>query len=336
MAAIDKGLSARLEQAIRSNVGGLVAETFEQREKSNFRINFKVGKVYRQKFDSLCRMYRHVSNQSTLTSLQDYMAMCQWLVDVHRATLSPKSWYMYRMAIKKVLVNAEIEALISVDPLNRKMDVNPSNSARRVKQFTESQMATVLGHLRKSKSKYADVTVRLLTSVRKLGIRPAEILHTDYIEYKGFAFFKVKTLKSANHGVDQANRYVYRYIPTLHMSDEDIRNVRTTCETFKQLGSSDVFEKLYESIRSTFLATLKSTGLFRLGVSFSIYSARSQFSSDLKCTPLSNEMRSMIMGHNEEHTLRHHYGAKAHGKSLFEANASYERLLFELYAKQTN
>lgn len=338
MAANDKLIIDKLTRAIQNKLPKLFVEEVNAQDKLDL-IKIQLGRsaVYDQKFKSLANLFERQFKKPLTHDRPSMLDFAKWLTNTHIQTLSPKTWTLYKSSLKAIVHDKEFHELISISAVNKKADVVKRSSSKRVKELSEELFSKIVARIAKSDSKYADVTNRLLFVVRRFGIRPAEILNSSLITYGGFRFLKVRSLKKENHFVhNQAvdNPYPYRYIPAVHLSDEDLRYVEATLHSFAQVGSKEAFATLYESMRFVFMRACEKLRINTDDESYSIYSARQQFSSDLKATLLDNHTRVLIMSHNKEETLRHYYGKKLNGKPLFEPNAKLESTLLECFERQ--
>lgn len=338
MSSVDKVLIDKLEAALSNNLAKSFVEAKALGVKaSEVELSLGRSKVYDQKFRSLVNTFERKKGKTFKSEKKSLVDFGTWLAEEHRLTLSPNSWSLYKAALKAIVLDQDFVDLIDVPPANQKRDVTKKSSAKRVKYLPDETLAKIIAKINITESKYSDVCCRLLFIVRKFGIRPAEIMNCEIIQYKGFYFFKVKSLKMENHFYQNSivtTEYPYRYVPTLHLSDGEVEYVKQTITSFSQIQSKDIFDNLYEKIRQLFFDTCLKLNLNADDKSFSIYSARQQFSCDLKASPLKSKTKSMIMSHQNEETLRHHYGKKVNGKALLKPNQNYENILLECFSLQ--
>lgn len=334
----DKFLVDKLTTALTNNL----AKSFSDEKstpKNKGEIDIILGRssVYDTKFKSLVAEYEKKNSKVFSHTKASLMEFAAWLVSEKMPTLSAKTWTLYKSALRAIVQDKEFVDYVSVNSVNRKADIVKRTSSKRVKSMPDVIFAQIQARLNQSNSKYADVTNRLFFVVRKFGIRPAEILDSSIVEYKGYKFLKVKSLKKENHfflNEEVNNKYPFRYVPAIHLGDDELSYVESTIASFSTISSSEIFDNLYYGIRKTFLAVCEKLKINSDESSYSIYSARQQFSADLKATQLENSTRIMIMSHNEENTLKNFYGKKSLGKALFAPNAKYERTLIECFEKQ--
>jgi hypothetical protein len=339
MSQIDKSLINNLRKAITENLAGEITQQFKEAGNTSAAVKLTLGRsdIYDTKFTSLINQYQKHTNHPKPTSLADFLSFSHWLVDVHRAKVSYRSWVLYRSAVLSIIADKDVQAIVKVPPLNKRSDVEKSTNSKRLKKLPDNVYADIVGYLRRSNSKYSDVTERLLFIVRKLGIRPAEILECEVVTHKGFRFLKIRSLKKENRifqDEEVTNKYPYRYSPMIHLNDDEVAYINATIRSFSALASKEIFDSLYEGIRFCFLRAVKNLNLSTRETSYSLYSARQQFSADLKATPIQKRLASMIMSHNEEDTIRHHYARKVNGRPLFSADAKYEALIMECFEGQ--
>lgn len=338
MVDIDKALINRLRSAIEKNLPKeLLLEEKEKKASNDVVLFYGRSDVYDSKFKTLLGLFSKNTGLPEPKLRHEFITFARWVVDSHRLTLSAASWNLYKSCIKAILVDDEIKRIVSVKSANGKKDIVKRSSAKRVKSMPDDVLMKIMRYFKASESKYADVTMRLLFVIRKLGIRPAEIMTCEIITYKGFRFFKVRSLKKENHHYQDtgiSSEYEYRYVPMLHINTDEIPYIETTLRSFNQIASKEIFDSLYESIRQCFHRACKNLNLNDIHSGFSLYSARQQFSADLKATPLSTKLRSLIMSHNEEGTLRHHYAKTSLGKAMFKPDASFEAIIMECFDKQ--
>ena len=338
MAINDKFLIDKLTSAIENNLPKTFLEQ-EQKAKARGEVEIMLGRsrVYDGKFNALVKAYEKEKRKKLEFTKLELNEFGKWLVAEKMPSVSAKTWTLYKSALKAVVPDKAFIDIISVSSVNRKADIVKRSSSKRVKSMPDQIFAQIRARIDKTNSKYADVTNRLFFVVRKFGIRPSEIMDSQIVEYKGFKFLKVKSLKKDNHiymNEEVSNRYPYRYIPTLHLSDDELDYVKTTIASFSAISTQEIFDALYEGIRKLFLFVCDKLHLNSEESSYSIYSARQQFSADLKATQLNNLTRIKIMSHNEENTLKNFYGRKSLGKPLFAPNENYEKLLNECFDKQ--
>ena len=337
MREIDKDLITKLRSALTNGVAESLAASIDvSSESSALRPIVGRSQVYDSKFKTLMNQYMKIGKTRPET-IEDYTMFARWLVDVHRLTLNSSSWNLYRSTINAVLPFPEIRVIVNVRAHNKKADVPKRSSAKRLKRMPDGVYTRIVGYLQQSPSKYADVTQRLLFVVRKCGIRPAEIMHSEVISFEQLKFLKVRSLKHEGHIVSSSivhARFQYRYIPLIHLSPDEIHYLTITLTHFSQVSTKEIFDDLYNAIRLVFQRVCKNLNLSTLDQSYGLYSARQQFSADLKATTIHPELRSMIMAHNETETIRHHYARTSDGKAMWQPDARFEKLLRDLYANQ--
>ena len=338
MTQTDNSLKAKLTSALQSGrVQTIVGDLgVSGNQADSIHPRYGNSKSYDRQFSSLIRQYKR-SGLEPDGSLKGWLEFCDWLIKTKCPVVSPASWMAYRSAVASLLPQQEIVNRISVAPINKKSDVEKKNSAKRVKSLKISDYSKIRKHLSNSRSKYAPILNALLFVIRNTGIRPSEILGSDVIKYDKYQLMKVKTAKRDNHsfaGEIISNPYPFRYIPLVHLSDEEIQQIRTTVSAFSGVDSIESFEPLYESMRVLFYNTIGAIGLRDTDKSYSLYSARQQFSADLKATTMSTQLRTMIIGHKEDKTMRHHYARKSDGVQLFLPNPELEKQLLNAFEQQ--
>lgn len=336
----DKAISLKLKQAITSGL----AKDFAQQHaavatdgREPLELKFGRSDVYDKQVRSLIAQYERKNQSKFENTLTAALNFVNWVVKVKRAEVVSTTWNAYRSAIMAIMPHQVIRQAIWVPSINGKRDVEKQKSSLRVKRLTDEQYTEINSYLTSSTSKYAKPAQDLLFVMRKTGVRPVEVLDASLMSANGYSFLKVKSVKKENRryeGELLENKYPYRYIPLIHLDDTELQRLAEVTDHFRSIQSIDVWDKLYEGLRFTFLRTVKNLGLTDAKSSYSFYSARQQFSADLKVTPLAPSLISKIMSHSNEKTIRNHYARKAYGKPLFSPDARYEAIINELFEKQ--
>lgn len=339
MSTIDKALADKLLIAINNNLADKISDEFALIEKSPERVKLQFGRslVYDNKFNSLVNQFKKETGKSLGETKKELSVFIGWVVDNRRPALSYNSWILYRSALSAIIHDSELKKLLNVPPINKRSDMPKNSTAKRAKRLPDTAYAAIVSYLRGSASKYSDITERLLFVCRKLGVRPAEIMESSIINFNGHSFLKVRSLKKENRVFKNdlvVNKYPYRYVPMIHLNDDEKVYLESTLRSFSTIETKEIFDGVYEAIRFCFLRAVKNLNLSTAQSSYSMYSARQQFSADLKATQISKPLKSMIMSHNDEATIRHHYARTSDGKPLFNADAKYEAVILQCFDSQ--
>ncbi|MBO1897656.1 hypothetical protein HNW13_018115 [Shewanella sp. BF02_Schw] len=148
------------------------------------------------------------------------------------------------------------------------------------------------------------------------GLRPKEWCSARaYYDTKGRLVLRAKNTVKASTSVtgDTYTLPEYRIIPLMNYDKADIECIKRHLAYIKITLIEGLYEACYQTTRAKLYHTSKK--LFPELPLINLYSGRHQFAANLKKSNLSATSIALLMGHNDNTTARHSYGAKRHGES---------------------
>ena len=146
------------------------------------------------------------------------------------------------------------------------------------------------------------------------GLRPKEWCAASvYYDTKGKLVLRTKNTIKASLSVkgDTYTLPEYRIIPLMNYDKADIECIKRHLAYIKITLIEGLYDSCYQTARAKLYNTSKK--LFPELPLINLYSGRHQFAANLKKSNLSAQTIALLMGHNDETTARHSYGAKRHG-----------------------
>jgi integrase len=153
-----------------------------------------------------------------------------------------------------------------------------------------------------------------LRSTILTGLRPKEWCNCRlFNDLEGNLILKAKNTVKASQTPDGAEYKLpeYRVIPIGQYDTSDISCIRRHLDFIKITLIEQSYSAHYEKARKRLYQISKIKFLNK--PPFNLYSGRHQFAANLKRSGLAPQTIALLMGHNDESTSRHSYGAKRDG-----------------------
>lgn len=266
--------------------------------------------TYKARTETLLRRYAKVKGLSYFDGTAAYLSgFAEWLANEERPRLSPDSWRAYRYQVMQVLPYREVTTCISVPPLNSSRDLPKKTSRQRPRHFKQEAIQRLEDTLLRSSSIYAEHLVRLIKCTVLLGVRPKEwygaVLESN--EYSDY--LRVRTAQKGTRF--HAPLAGDRLLPVSHFSQDELSMLNAWMAKVATMESLSEYEKFMDSL----VHTLKRVTaiIFRDEPRPTIYSARSQFSANLKFTGFDSQLIAVALGHADLDTQTRYYGRTVNG-----------------------
>ena len=206
--------------------------------------------------------------------------------------------------------------LISPEKTNKKR-----TSAKKYKCLPEGEYIKLTAKINRSKGQYEQLILTWIEATRITGIRPKEWIQSVMItkEHEGRQFKILKVMNAKNSNGRTFGKF--RHIVLMDLTDHEMFNITTMMtyvETIQKeegtLEKSQVaWDKIYQACRRR-LHYLDTKARPNSKKTITFYSARQQFSADLKANEIDEYEIAALMGHASIITADTNYGKKHHGK----------------------
>lgn len=244
---------------------------------------------------------------------------CVWFKNFWASSLRPKTIRLYRASLNyyaelefqdKKIDKATLEKIISILASIKAGDVKNlelRTSAKKQKHLSVKDYSLLDNALKNSKNRWAAATRIWLKSGIITGLRPIEWRQTVYDEAENKLLIKnAKNTNGRSHGD-------FRSFYFEHVSANDKKVILQHLKTAFQLGQNDVvWKSYYEGCSNLLKYTCKNLWPNRERHP-TLYSARHQFSANLKASGCKPEEVATLMGHAVDDTAMTTYGKKVNG-----------------------
>jgi integrase len=241
-----------------------------------------------------------------------------WFKKFWGKELRPATVRQYRSALKyfterEVLskkVNEEykkriFDTLDSIQAGDKKILPHKTSSAKQ-KHLKEDKLSLIVEELKNSKSKWNKFTIVWLYSAILTGLRPCEWRKTTYDA-------KNDCLNVANAKVtNQRSHGEFRTIYLSHLDEKSKKNILTHISITKHYVNNGEIEIYYRGC-SALLRKVSSDLFPKAKRHITLYSARHQYSANLKASGLKSNEIAALMGHATDETAMETYGKKQYG-----------------------
>lgn len=244
-----------------------------------------------------------------------------WACKNWSKTITQESWRSYRaplIFLSELYLQSELidqatydkieNALLKTKGLNKK-DVEPKTSAKKQKHLSIPDLKKIDKELSRSKSQWGKPTriwlrVGILTGLRPVEWRKAKLLETD-----NTATLLVHNAKNTNNRANGETRTLHLN----HLSKDDINLIKTHLMIVDKFNSKKTdWESLYQGC-SNLLRTKNKIVFPNRKKNPTLYSARHQYSANIKATGCKPEEVAALMGHASDLTAQMTYGKKING-----------------------
>lgn len=187
-----------------------------------------------------------------------------------------------------------------------KKELPHKTSSAKQKHLKEDKLLLIIEQLKKSKSKWSRMTIVWLRSAVLTGLRPCEWRKTIYDEEKDC--LNVSNAKVTN----QRSHGEFRTIYLTHLETKNKQNIITHISITKYHIDNGIIEKYYRGC-SALLRKISNELFPKAKRHITLYSARHQYSANLKASGLKSNEIAALMGHATDETAMETYGKKQYG-----------------------
>ncbi|MEM0550289.1 MULTISPECIES: site-specific integrase [Aeromonas] len=266
--------------------------------------------IYQDRTERLlseCNSHYSMSLNINSMTIDDASVFAQYLNEVKRPSVAPRTWRAYRYSVTNTLGDIMSSLLISRSGVSL-ANLPKRNARKRSNNCNASRLRQLTDQMRQSNSRYRDIAILWLRAGVLTGLRPQEWL-TSTIHYElGEPFLKVRTIVKGV--IKNSDAMEVRYIPLQHLNSEDFAAVRMLCDAFSNLSQVQ-YQAMYSGCRN--FINRASLACFGSDDSVSLYSTRQQFAANLKRSKINKLAIQYAMGHTNEDTQRHHYASAKNG-----------------------
>lgn len=271
----------------------------------------------------------HKIEDETFVGLSLYNTVI-WAKKYWADSLSNPSWRLYRSAIKYTAeeylktnrVNLEFfnkinNILDQTSGLKKSEITELKTSAKKQKRINKDDLKEIDNALKISENEYSKLTRLWLRAGIIVGLRPVEwrnakILRSTTGPEIDLIVLNAKNTNNRAHGD-------YRTINLNHLKPQQIEMINQFVTSSQQIStqagdSEEVWDKLYTGCSNLLRYTCRKLWPKRKKFP-TLYSARHQFSSDLKASGMKPEEIAALMGHASDLTAQMTYGKRRYGNS---------------------
>lgn len=241
-----------------------------------------------------------------------------WAVKNWPDKLMNSSWVFYRASLNHMadisFNNKEIDekqkekikVLLSKVQGGTKYDIDVRTSRKKKKSFSTKEKKELFRELIKSKNKWAKPLIFWIEATIGTGLRPIEWRDAKYNEISNSIIVKnAKNTNGRSHGE-------FRTINLNHLSKEEIASIKNHLKISSEINKNGKWDIYYQGC--TNLLKYEARKLWpNKEKRPTLYSARHQFSANLKASNCKRNEVATLMGHKSEDTATTHYGKKIHG-----------------------
>lgn len=238
----------------------------------------------------------------------DPLAFCRFIGD-KRKSWRPSTWWFTRSSLVYFLES--YGETIAADTI-REFDAEPctgssrNGPAQKAKRLPSKEMSIILEELNNRRGEYHALLALWLVAGRLVGLRPNEWAES-YLENNVLV---VKNAKATNDRSFGETRHI-----VLDSLDEQEQMViqRFLNELHAKIQQKGGIEKIYRAARGLLHRVCRKLWPDRKTYP-TLYSARHQFSANLKKAGLSTLEIAALFGHGSDRTATEHYGRKIVGE----------------------
>jgi integrase len=269
-----------------------------------------------------------VSNQIVLHQIldEDFMGLsllntCIWAKLNWNEKYRSSSWRMFRNSLKflatkyfeieKITKKEHEKIIVILDNIKggKKEDLPLRTSAKKMKHISIKDLKILDNQLKKSKNKWSGPTRLWIRAGILTGLRPIE-WKTIIINEENETVSLI--VKNAKHTNDRAHGEI-RTLNLNHLKLNEIGLVKQHIQVSSQMSMDDeIWEKYYQGC-SNLLRYLSRKVWPNRKKHHSLYSARHQFSANLKASGCLPVELAALMGHASDLTALTTYGRKVNG-----------------------
>lgn len=252
------------------------------------------------------------STASCVDSETETQSFYHWLFTNVISQVSTGSQRSYLTSLRKItecnVLMSEISALTKVSK-HRTVKKRPKS-----KSLSWQEYAVLESYLLNKSLQNHDEVSDWLRSTIHAGLRPAEWATAHiYVNPDGSCSLKVRnTVKAELTPTGDAYQLPqFRVIPLTNLDRSDIACIRRHVEMSQLKSALNQFDEWYNKVRLKLYNVSKQC--FPDLPTINLYSGRHQFCANLKSAGYEPRTIMLLMGHSNEKTARHSYGAKKNG-----------------------
>lgn len=197
------------------------------------------------------------------------------------------------------------EVLDSIEAGDKKLLPHKTSSAKQ-KHLKEDKLTLIVNELKDNKSKWNKMTIVWLYSAILTGLRPCEWRKTTYdAKNDCLHVSNAKVTNQRSHGE-------FRTIYLTHLDEKSKRNIIAHISITKHHVDNGIIEEYYRGC-SALLRKVSSSLFPKAKRHITLYSARHQYSANLKASGLKSNEIAALMGHATDETAMETYGKKQYG-----------------------
>lgn len=276
----------------------------------------KNNKNYWERTRYLFRSYEKWAGKESVDldslSYEDAINFVNYLVLHKRKTIKPKSWGLYRFAVRACLIHEDVADILAVRSFVKNKEIKSQTTSKRSNILTSRMLKELTDLLETSNSKYKDISINWMQSSLLTGLRPSEWLNASICYIDAEPFLKVRNLRKGISSKETLSEH--RYIPIFHLDNHDQDVITKNINLLKIISTSNAYENYYSGCRQ--LIQLYTQKIFGATSSISLYSGRQQFAANLKASGVPQDTIMKVMGHANTKTQRHHYSKKSNGEQI--------------------
>lgn len=248
----------------------------------------------------------------------DLVYTVAWAAKNWSNTLMHSSWIYYRATLNYMaelsFINGEI-TLETKEKINKilktyhgadKSEIDVRTSRKKKKSFSKNDQEKVFDYLSKNKGKWSNPLTLWIKATISTGLRPIEWKKSVYNEENNsLIVLNAKNTNNRSHGE-------YRTINLDHLENNEIAVIVLHLTITKKIINENKWDEYYIGC-SNLLKYITSKIFKDKERRPTLYSARHQYSANLKASNCKKNEIATLMGHKSEDTATAHYGKKIHG-----------------------
>lgn len=248
-----------------------------------------------------------------------------WFKKFWGTNLRPSTVRQYRASLKYFVEREHANKKVNDDYMKKIFDVldtiqagdkktlPPKTSSAKQKHLKDEKLFAIIEDLKTNKSKWSKMTIAWLRAAVLTGLRPIEWTMTEYDERNDCLI--VKNAKNTNNRAHGENRTIY----LTHLDETLKKNIITHLQIAKYHSNNNLWEDYYQGCSA--LLQRRCKVLFpKAKKNISLYSARHQYSANLKASGLKCNEIAALMGHATDETAMETYGKKQYGSKGLQPN----------------
>ncbi len=233
----------------------------------------------------------------------------------------PNTWSKYRCSIKYIadvffeknkLTQEQKEMtyrlLDKIEGGDRKK-LEPRTSSHKKKSFSIKEIKQLEEHLENNKYKWGKPTLYWVKASILIGLRPVEWKSVELdLNNKVIIVRNAKNTNGRTFGD-------FRHLNISHLNNEELNIIIKHVQFTKEMLNKDNWNRYYEAC-SNFIKYITRKIWPNRERQPTLYSARHQFSANMKASGCTKNEIAALMGHGSDETATQHYGKKIFGTRM--------------------